>query len=60
MSHSFFLLKTNFASYFVDIFHQYRYIDKVIVGGKNKCVTMSVYHTTREPPNIDAIGYDEN
>jgi hypothetical protein len=32
MSHSFFLIKTSFANYYVDIFHQYPNIDKVLGG----------------------------
>lgn len=59
MSKEYYIIKSRYSDYYSEIWHQYPNIDKVYVGGKKRCVTLSVYFD--EPnPNIDGIGYDEN
>jgi hypothetical protein len=60
MREEYYLIKTTYATYYATIFHQYPDVDKVIIGGKKKCMHLSVYKNDDEHPQIDAIGYDEN
>ena len=60
MNKEYFKLKTSYASYYVEIWHQYPNIDKVYVGGKKKCVSFSIYLEDKESPNLDGFGYDES
>ena len=54
----YYMIKTNYSNYYVEIFHQYPTIDKVYIGGKTRCVTLSIF-LDGDDPNIDGIGYDE-
>ena len=55
----YYLIKTNYSHYYVEIFHQYPTVDKVYIGGKQWCVTFSIY-LDGDLPNIDGIGYDKD
>ena len=60
----YYILKSRNKRFYAHVWHQYPTIDKVYVGGRQKCVCFSVYldddDDDREPPNLDAVGYDEN
>jgi hypothetical protein len=43
LQNEYYKIKTPFATYFAEIYHQYPNTDKVYIGGKKKCVTISVY-----------------
>lgn len=60
MNKTFYTIKTSYAKYHVEVWHQYPNMDKVFVGGKKRCVSMSVYLEEGEAPNIDAFGYHES
>lgn len=53
-------IRTSFANYYVEVWHQYPGIDKVYIGGRSKCMSMSIYHDTDEWPNIDGVGYKDD
>lgn len=58
MEKEYYKIKTSFASYFVEVWHQYPGIDKVYIGGKSRCVSISVYYESKEWSNIDGVGYN--
>lgn len=59
MSKEYYKLETSYATYYVEIWHQYPTIDKVNIGGKKKCVSFSIYLEDKDSPNLDGFGYDE-
>lgn len=57
---NYYKLKTSYATYYAEIWHQYPNIDKVFIGGKKRCLVFSIYlDFVDDPPNIDSFGYDE-
>lgn len=55
----YYIVKTSYSNYYVEVWHQYPNVDNVYVGGKKKCVALSVY-MDEDMPNIDGVGYDEH
>lgn len=71
MNKEYYKIKTSHATYFVEVWHkgrpyankvehQYPNVDKVFIGGKQKCVSFSVYLEDIESPNLDGFGYSEH
>lgn len=59
--HEYYMIKTVYSSYYVDVWHQYPDMDKVYVGARYRCVSFSVYLDSVEngPPNMDGFGFHE-
>lgn len=59
-------IKTSYANYYVEIWHQYPTIDKVYIGARKKCIGFSVYLNEKgkslkeEPPEIDGFGFSQH
>lgn len=65
-THEYFKIKTAYANYYAEIWHQYKGIDKVYIGARKKCVSFSVYLNENgsidedERPQLDGFGFDKN
>lgn len=57
MDIEYYKIKTSYAHYYASVLHRIDGIDKVRVGGKKMCVTLSIYQ--EDDPNLDALGYNE-
>ena len=59
-------IKTAYANYYVEIWHQYETIDKVYIGARKKCIGFSIYLNEKgkviknEPPEIDGFGFNQH
>ena len=57
----YFRIKTGFCNYKAMVEHMNKYMDRVHIGNKKKCIVISVYFDDIDNnPNIDAIGYHED
>lgn len=66
MNKEHFQIKTSYANYIVEIWHQYPSVDKVYIGARKKCASFSVYLDENgklikeEPPQLDGFGFNQH
>ena len=66
MNKEYFTIKTSYANYVAEIWHQYPTVDKVYIGARKKCVSFSVYldeegrPIEEEPPQLDGFGFNQH